>query len=88
MKTNTNESGAGDVFVPDAEFARELGVTLMSIWRYDHDPQLVKFGWPAKVTIRKRNFRSRNQIEKYKATMLRSAMARRSKFVAALEEAE
>jgi hypothetical protein len=80
MTTKTN---VNDVFVPDPVFARELGVTLMTIWRCDHDEKLAELDWPAKITIRNRNFRSRQQIEKYKSGMVRRAMAQRRKFVAA-----
>jgi hypothetical protein len=82
MKTNINDT-VPDSFVPDSVVARELGVTLMTVWRYDHDPEMDKLGWPARVQIRKRNSRSRNQLEKFKAAMLRRAMADRRKLVSA-----
>jgi hypothetical protein len=76
-------SSNNDELVADPTVARELGISLMTIWRYDHDPVMAELGWPVRVNIRKRNFRSRNQLEKYKAAMLKRAMAERKKVVAA-----
>jgi hypothetical protein len=75
-------SSNNDEFVADPTVARELGISLMTVWRHDHSPEMAELGWPARVTIRKRNYRSRHQLEKFKQAMLRRAMAQRKKFVA------
>jgi hypothetical protein len=43
--------------VPDPKVAREFGTTLMGLWRWDRDPQLVARGWPPPIRIRGRKFR-------------------------------
>jgi hypothetical protein len=68
-----------DQFVADPDVAVELGVSLMTIWRYDQSPELEALGWPAKIKINKRNFRSRRQLENFKANILRRAMAERKR---------
>ena len=48
-----------DSLVPDPQVQKEFGVTAMSIWRRDRDPELIKLGWPPPIRIRSRKFRSR-----------------------------
>ena len=62
-----------DHLVPDPGVAAEFGVTTMSMWRWDHDPAKAAFGWPAKIKIGKRNYRSRHQIEAFKKKLLQVA---------------
>ena len=62
-----------DELVPDPQVWRELGITSMTGWRYTHDPDL---NFPPPIKIRTRNFRSRRQLEKFKARLLREAMSR------------
>jgi hypothetical protein len=68
---------SADTFVSDPDVARELGVSLMSLWRWDHNPELVASGWPAKIQINRRNFRSRHALEEFKRAMLTRAIAER-----------
>ena len=35
--------------IPDPQVAKELNVSLMSLWRYDRDSNLIEAGWPAPV---------------------------------------
>jgi hypothetical protein len=58
-----------DELVPDPQVAREFNVTLMTLWRWDHDPQLAESGWEPPVKIRKRNYRRRRPLEKFKAAL-------------------
>jgi hypothetical protein len=74
-----NTPAAVDEFVPDPVVAAELGVSLMTVWRYDRDDEMRKLGWPAKISMRKRNFRSRRELEKFKAAMIKRAVAERSR---------
>jgi len=46
-----------DSLVADPQVAKELGCTLMTLWRWDQDPNL---DFPPRIKIRKRNFRSRS----------------------------
>lgn len=49
--------------VPDSVVKRELGVSLMTLWRWSHDPKL-KF--PRAKKIRERNYRDRRELEAWK----------------------
>src|ERR1700693_1718816 len=52
-----------DELVPDPQVAREFNVTLMTLWRWDHDPKLAELGWEPPVKIRTRNYRRRRPLE-------------------------
>jgi hypothetical protein len=60
---------APDELVPDPQVAREFNVTLMTIWRWDRDPRLAELGWEPPVKIRRRNYRRRRSLEKFKAAL-------------------
>jgi hypothetical protein len=62
-----------DELIPDPEVRRELGVTAMTTWRWDHDAEMAAQGWPERLVIKKRGYRSRRQFEKFKAALLRQA---------------
>jgi len=66
-----------DELVPDPQVWRELGISKMTGHRWTNDPAL---DFPTKIKVRERNFRSRKQLEAFKARMLRQALkqARRS----------
>jgi hypothetical protein len=66
---------APDEFVPDTQVVKEFHITPMSLWRWSNDPTL---GFPPAVTIRRRKFRSRRQLEAFKERMLRLAIEARS----------
>ena len=77
--SSDGESDSGDEpdsLVADPEVAKELGnVSLMTIWRWSHNPTL---GFPVAVKIGRYNYRSRRQLEKFKARLVRDAIARAS----------
>jgi hypothetical protein len=79
---NAGNDGAPDQFVPDPQVADELGVSLMTLWRYDQSAELAEMGWPEKISINKRNFRSRHKLESYKRAMLKRAAADRKRLFA------
>jgi predicted DNA-binding transcriptional regulator AlpA len=54
--------------VPDPQVCREFGITLMTLWRWDHDEEL-KF--PAAIQIRKKNYRSRRELEQFKQRLIK-----------------
>jgi hypothetical protein len=64
-----------DELVPDPIVCREFNISAMTLWRWDHDPELTALGFPPPVTIRKRKFRLRKQLEAFKRTILRRAIA-------------
>ena len=53
-----------DTFVPDPQVWKELGISSMTGWRWQRDPDL---NFPPRIQIRGRNFRSRKQLERWKA---------------------
>lgn len=63
-----------DSLIPDPEVAKEFGISLMSLWRWDRDPDL---GFPPRIKIRRRNYRSRRGLDQFKAKMLRGALVRK-----------
>jgi predicted DNA-binding transcriptional regulator AlpA len=65
------DDGEPDSFVPDSVVAKELGITVMSLWRRTNDPD---GQFPPPIKVSGRNFRSRKQVEEYKARKLREAM--------------
>jgi hypothetical protein len=69
--------------VPDPTVATEFGVSLMTLWRWDQNSTKIALGWPPKVKIGTRNYRNRNQLEAFKANLLRLALAERDQVVAA-----
>jgi hypothetical protein len=64
-----------DQFVPDPKVRREFDITEMTLHRWDNDEAL---GFPPKIKIRGRNFRSRLALEAFKTTMLRRAIVAKS----------
>jgi hypothetical protein len=66
-----------DTFVADSVVAQELGVSTMTLWRYDHDDKMISAGWPAKIVMGRRNYRSRKALEDFKANLLRRAISAR-----------
>lgn len=64
-----------DAFVPDVQVRREFGVSSMAIHRWDKDKKL---GFPPKIQIRGKNFRSRQALEAFKARLLDQAIQQRS----------
>ena len=60
-----------DTFVPDPQVWKELGISSMTGWRWQRDPDL---NFPPRIQIRGRNFRSRKQLERWKAEMLRRSI--------------
>jgi predicted DNA-binding transcriptional regulator AlpA len=65
-----------DRLVPDNRVADELGVSTMTIWRYEHDQTL---DFPPAVILRNRKFRSRRMLEEFKKRLLDEALASRNK---------
>ncbi len=75
-------SDTADELVPDPQVGRELNISSMTIWRWDRDPEMVALGWPPPVYIRKRKYRVRKLLEKFKnAALLRATKARSGKAV-------
>jgi len=68
-----------DELVTDPQVIRELGITAMSLWRWDRDKTLIEAGWPPPIRIRHRKFRSRRALEAFKAEMARRAIVQRAK---------
>jgi hypothetical protein len=65
-----------DELVPDPQVWREFHISSMTGWRWSRDPNL---GFPVAVQVNGRNFRSRRALERFKARLLRRAIAERAK---------
>jgi hypothetical protein len=53
----------------------------MTMWRWDRDPLMAELGWPAVIRIAGgsvgRKYRSRSQLEQFKANLVQRAIAQR-----------
>jgi hypothetical protein len=65
-----------DELVPDQQVRAEFGITRMTLYRWSEDPTL---GFPPKILIRDRGYRSRHAVEAFKARMLAQAIRQRSR---------
>ena len=74
----TRDTPGHDTLVPDPQVQKEFGVTAMSIWRWDRDPELIKLVCPPATKIRSRKFRSRIALENFKRVMARRAIEQRA----------
>ena len=54
---------------PGRRLSGAFNVTLMTLWRWDHDPKLAELGWEPPVKIRTRNYRRRRPLEKFKVAL-------------------
>jgi hypothetical protein len=63
-----------DHLVPDPIVAKEFNVSLMTLWRWSRDAEL---GFPLRVKIRTKNFRSRRALEDFKQRLIRNSIAQR-----------
>jgi hypothetical protein len=64
-----------DQLVPDTVVLREFGVCSMTLSRWSKDPAL---NFPAAIKIKSRNYRSRRELEAFKAALLRKAISERA----------
>jgi hypothetical protein len=82
QKSNTFAAEAPDEMVPDRKMRAELHVSAMTVWRWDRDPALAALGWPPLIRIAGgkvgRKYRSRFQLENFKANLVQRAIAQRS----------
>jgi hypothetical protein len=49
----------------------------MSLYRWDRDPAMAALGWPVRVMLNERGYRSRKLLEKFKANLMARALASR-----------
>lgn len=69
--------GPPDELVPDPKVFQEFNISPMTGWRWDRDPELAGLGWPPPIQIRRRNFRSRQAIDAFKARLIERALEER-----------
>jgi predicted DNA-binding transcriptional regulator AlpA len=60
-----------DELVPDPQVLKEFGIIPMTLWRWDNDPRV---GFPPARRIGPRKYRSRRELEEFKAKLLREAI--------------
>jgi hypothetical protein len=63
--------------IPDPEVFRELHITAMTGWRWDRDSRMAELGWPPPIYRGRYKFRDSNSYQKFKANLLRQAIAKR-----------
>lgn len=63
-----------DSFVPEARVREEFDITAMTLHRWDKDKSL---GFPPPIPIRGRKYRSRKQLEEFKARQVKLAISKR-----------
>ena len=72
-----------DSLVPDTLVAVELGVSTMTVWRWDNEDAdadaVAALGWPPPVVYRRRKFRSRQALEAFKKNLLDRAVKERGR---------
>jgi hypothetical protein len=74
------DDGEPDSLVADSVARRELGhITKMTLWRWDRDPNMAALGWPCRIQVGNRNFRSRRALERFKRGLMISALKERSR---------
>ncbi|WFU55711.1 hypothetical protein QA639_40290 [Bradyrhizobium pachyrhizi] len=71
----TSTSIAHDELVPDTVVASEFHKSLMTLYRWTHDPTL---DFPPPIKIRNRNHRSRRGLEEFKARMMLAGITQRA----------
>jgi hypothetical protein len=76
VEPDASDDGKPDALVSDPQVCREFGVSPMTLWRWDRAPDM---NFPPRVVIGRRNYRSRKALEKFKARLLRAAVARRAR---------
>jgi hypothetical protein len=76
IRLHRTEPGMVNIeLVPDPQVAAEFHITLMTVWRWDHSPAMAALGWPRKIKVGPRNYRTRDQLEAFKANLIRRALA-------------
>lgn len=63
--------------VRDAEVRVEFDLSDMGLWRWDHDEELRKLGWPPPIVIRGRKYRSKEALDAFKKKLIDQAIANR-----------
>jgi hypothetical protein len=76
-KDSDDRDAAPDELVPDPVVCDEFDISSMTLWRWDRDPELVALGFPPPVFIRRRKYRSRQKLEKFKRTVLHRTVTQR-----------
>jgi predicted DNA-binding transcriptional regulator AlpA len=58
--------------LPDPIVCRRYGVSAMTIWRWEHDPQL---DFPKAIRIRRRKYRDESELDAFDARQAEAANA-------------
>jgi hypothetical protein len=67
-----------DSLIPDNVLAEELGgVSRMSLHRWGRDPRMIELGFPARIMMNGRGYRSRKETERFKANLMARALSSR-----------
>jgi len=77
MSENTEIAEIGALIL-DPEVFADLRITPMTGWRWDRDPRMAELGWPPPIYRGRYKFRDSNQYRKFKANLVREAIAKRN----------
>jgi predicted DNA-binding transcriptional regulator AlpA len=64
-----------DALVHDSKVIAELGITKMTLWRWEQNAEKE---FPARIRIGKRNYRSRRSLDNFKARLFNGEFAEES----------
>jgi hypothetical protein len=78
-KSKHCKTAVPDRLVPDSIAKAELGgVSNMTWWRWQRDAHMAELGFPVAIVLRARTYRSRAELEAFKARLMREAITARS----------
>jgi hypothetical protein len=77
-----------DALVADNIARQECGdISRMCVWRWDRDSDMISLGWPPRIELNGRGYRSRKALEAFKANLMKRALAARGEGAAIDSEA-
>ena len=79
--SNDVETAEVGALISDPQVFRDIGITAMTAWRWDRDPRMAELGWPPPIYRGRYKFRDSNQYQKFKANLLRQAIAKRTELL-------
>jgi hypothetical protein len=60
--------------IADPEMLRDLSISAMTAWRWDHTAVMAQMGWPPPIRIGRYKYRSKRAYEAFKARLVREAI--------------
>jgi len=73
-----DDANAIGALIPDPAVFEDLCITPMTAWRWDRDRRMAELGWPPPIYRGRYKFRDSSQYRKFKANLVRQAIAKRN----------